>query len=161
MPPSTTPPASGPSKSTSATPKSVPFEALVPNIDIGFLSVGHQVVVKVDAFPFKRFGTVTGHITHIAAEAEEETDAKRQLSTALASANEASSATGGVPGQAPNFVFPITVSLDQPVIPVDGVNIPVTSGMTVVAEIRTGQRRIIDYILSPLFKMSSESFKER
>ena len=118
-------------------------------------------MVKVDAFPFTRFGTVTGHIIRIAAEAEEETDAKRQVTTAWASATAASSASGGAPGQAPNFVFPITVSLDQSSILVDGVNIPLSSGVTVVAEIRTGQRRIIDCIFSPLSKMSSESFKER
>lgn len=136
-------------------------EALVPNTDIGFLKVGQSVVIKVDAFPFTRFGTVSGHIIRIAAEAVEEQDAKRQMATALASANEASSASGGTPGQAPSFVFPIIVALDNTAIPIDGVDIPLSSGMTVVAEIRTGQRRIIDYLLSPISKMTSEAFKER
>ena len=136
-------------------------EALVPNTDIGFLKVGQSVVIKVDAFPFTRFGTVSGHIIRIAAEAVEEQDAKRQMATALASANEVSSASGGTPGQAPSFVFPIIVALDNTAIPIDGVDIPLSSGMTVVAEIRTGQRRIIDYLLSPISKMTSEAFKER
>jgi hemolysin D len=137
------------------------IEALVPNTDIGFLHIGQSVVVKVDAFPFTRFGTVSGHIVQIAREAVEEQDAKRQLVSAVSAANEASSGSGAPPGQAPNFVFPITIALDQRSIPIDGVDIPLSSGMTVVAEIRTGQRRIIDYVLSPLTKISSEAFKER
>ena len=137
------------------------IEALVPNTDIGFLTIGQPVVVKVDAFPFTRFGTVSGHIIQIAPEAVEEQDAKRQLASAISAANEASSGSGAPPGQAPNFVFPITIALDQRSIPVDGVEIPLSSGMTVVAKIRTGQRRIIDYLLSPLTKISSEAFKER
>ena len=137
------------------------IEALVPNTDIGFLHIGQSVVVKVDAFPFTRFGTVNGHIVQIAREAVEEQDAKRQLVSAVSAANEASSGSGAPPGQAPNFVFPITIALDQRSISIDGVDIPLSSGMTVVAEIRTGQRRIIDYVLSPLTKISSEAFKER
>ena len=136
-------------------------EALVPNTDIGFLKVGQPVVVKIDALPFTRVGTVSGYITRIAAEAVEEQDAKRQMATALASANEGSSASGGTPGQAPSFVFPITIALDKTVIPIDGIDVPLSSGMTVVAEIRTGQRRIIDYLVSPIAKMTSEAFKER
>ena len=91
----------------------------------------------------------------------EEQDAKRHLVSAVSAANEASSGSGAPPGQAPNFVFPITIALDERSIPIDGVDIPLSSGMTVVAEIRTGQRRIIDYVLSPLTKISSEAFKER
>lgn len=136
-------------------------EALVPNTDIGFLKVGQQVVIKVDAFPFTRFGTVSGHITRIAPEAIEEQDAKRQMATAKSSANEAASASGGTPGQVPNFVFPITIALDKSSIPVDGVEVPLSSGMTVMAEVRTGKRRIIDYLLSPLSKITNEAFKER
>jgi hemolysin D len=136
-------------------------QALVPNTDIGFLKVGQPVVIKVDAFPFTRFGTVSGHIVRIAAEAVEEQDAKRQMATALASVNEGNSTSGGALGQAPSFVFPITVALDQTTIPVDGVSIPLSSGMTVVAEIRTGQRRIIDYLISPIAKITGEAFKER
>lgn len=137
------------------------IQALVPNTDIGFIHLDQKVVVKVDAFPFTRFGTVGGHVIRIAPEAVEEQEAKRQLASATASENEASASSNTPQGQAPNFVFPITIALDQTTISADGADVPLSSGMTVVAEIRTGQRRIIDYLLSPLTKVSSEAFKER
>jgi hemolysin D len=140
---------------------SLQVEALVPNTDIGFLKLGQSAVIKVDAFPFTRFGTVRGHIVGIAAGAIEEQEAKRQLADAVAAANEATASAGASPGAAPNFVFPITIELDQRSIAVDGADIPLASGMSVVAEIRTGERRIIDYLVSPLAKISSEAFKER
>ncbi|MBZ9739935.1 MULTISPECIES: HlyD family type I secretion periplasmic adaptor subunit [unclassified Mesorhizobium] len=140
---------------------SLQVEALVPNTDIGFLKLGQGAVIKVDAFPFTRFGTVRGHIVRIAAGAVEEQEAKRQLADAVAAANEATSSAGVSPGSAPSFVFPITIALDQNSIAVDGADIPLASGMSVVAEVRTGERRIIDYLVSPLSKISSEAFKER
>ena len=44
---------------------------------------------------------------------------------------------------------------------IDGANIPLTPGMTVSVEIKTDSRRVIDYLLSPLAKVSSEAMKER
>lgn len=137
------------------------IQALVPNTDIGFLKLGQPAVIKVDAFPFTRYGTIPGHIVWIAPEAVEEQDAKRQMASALASVNEGSSASGGTPGQAPSFVFPVTIALDKTSIAIDGADVRLSSGMTVVAEIRTGQRRIIDYLLSPIAKTANEAFKER
>jgi len=88
-------------------------EALVPNTDIGFLKLGQAAVIKVDAFPFTRFGTVRGHIVRIAAGAIEEQEAKRQLADAVAAANEATASAGVSPGSAPSFVFPITILYRQ------------------------------------------------
>jgi hypothetical protein len=39
--------------------------------------------------------------------------------------------------------------------------IPVTNGMAVTVEIKTGQRRIIDYVFSPLVEVASTAMKER
>jgi hemolysin D len=49
-----------------------------------------------------------------------------------------------------NLVFPITLSLDRSTVAADGAEIPLTNGMAVTVEIKTGQHRIIDYIFSPL-----------
>ena len=54
-----------------------------------------------------------------------------------------------------NLVFPVTLSLDRSTIAADGTEIPVTNGMAVTVEIKTGQRRIIDYIFSPLVEVAS------
>jgi hemolysin D len=58
-------------------------------------------------------------------------------------------------------VFPVTLSLEKTTISADGAEIPVSNGMAVSVEIKTGSRRVIDYLLSPLAEVSSKAMKER
>ena len=64
-------------------------EALVANLDIGFVKPGQDAVIKVDAFPFTRFGALHGKVVNIASAAIAEQDAKRALANATATANAA------------------------------------------------------------------------
>jgi hemolysin D len=136
-------------------------EALVANLDIGFIKPGQEAAVKVDAFPFTRFGVLHGRVERIASEAVDEQDAKRALANAAASANSAGLAPPSAPGQPESFVFPVTVALDESAMRIGGGTIPLTPGMTVSVEIKTDSRRVIDYLLSPLARVSSEALKER
>ncbi|OKO74232.1 hypothetical protein AC628_22955 [Bradyrhizobium sp. NAS96.2] len=136
-------------------------EALVANLDIGFVKPGQAAAIKVDAFPFTRFGVLHGKVMRIASEAVEEQEAKRGLANAPATANTAGASPAGQAGQSPSFVFPITVELEQQSIDVDGAKVALTPGMTVTVEIKTDSRRVIDYLLSPLAKVASEALKER
>jgi hemolysin D len=136
-------------------------EAYVSNIDIGFVKVGQEAEVKVDAFPFTRFGTLRGTVTKVASEAIDEQEAKRAQSNAIAPANGAAAAPNSAPGQPQSFVFPITIALDASAMKIDQAIIALIPGMTVSAEIKTDSRRVIDYLLSPIAKVSSEALKER
>jgi hemolysin D len=135
-------------------------EALVANLDIGFVKLGQKAAIKVDAFPFTRFGVLNGKVVKIASAAISEQDAKRTLANATAAANAAQAPTTA-PGQPESFVFPVTVSLDETAMKIDNAIIPLTPGMTVVVEIKTDSRRVIDYLLSPLAKIASEAARER
>ena len=135
-------------------------EALVANLDIGFIKPGQDAVIKIDAFPFTRFGALHGKVVNIASAAIAEQDAKRGLANATATANMAQEAPSA-PGQPESFVFPVTVSLDETAMKIDNATIPLTPGMTATVEIRTDSRRVIDYLLSPLAKIGSEAFRER
>ena len=97
-------------------------EALVANMDIGFVKVGQEVAVKLDAFPFTRFGALRGKVVAIAREAVDEQQAKRALANATAPGNAGDSPAG--PGQAQNFVFPVTVAIDDTAMRVDGADDP-------------------------------------
>ena len=134
-------------------------EALVANMDIGFVKVGQPVEVKLDAFPFTRFGALHGKVVAIASEAVDEQQAKRALANATAPGNIPDNAAG--PGQTPSFVFPVIVAVDQPAMRVDGATIPLAPGMTATVDIRTESRRIVDYLMSPLAKTISEAMTER
>jgi hemolysin D len=135
-------------------------EALVSNLDIGFVKPGQSAVIKVDAFPFTRFGVLHGKVEKIASAAISEHEAKRALANATASAN-VDQGPPTAPGQPESFVFPITVALDETAMKIDGSVIPITPGMTVSVEIKTDSRRVIDYLLSPLAKITSEAARER
>jgi hemolysin D len=133
-------------------------EALVANMDIGFVRVGQEVAVKLDAFPFTRFGALHGKVVAVAAAAVDEQQAKRSLANATTPGNAPESAA---PGQAQSFVFPVTVAIDETAMRVDGARIPLTPGMTASVDIKTESRRVIDYLLSPLAKTVSEAMTER
>ena len=135
-------------------------EALVPNLDIGFVKLGQNAVIKVDAFPFTRFGVLHGKVVKIAPAAIAEQEAKRALANATAAAN-AAATPAAAPGQPENFVFPVTVALDETAMKIDHSVLPLTPGMTVTVEIKTDSRRVIDYLLSPLAKIASEAARER
>jgi hemolysin D len=135
-------------------------EALVANLDIGFVKIGQDAVVKVDAFPFTRFGALKGKVVRIAQQAVDETQAKRALADVTAASNALPPQTSG-PGMPESFVFPVTIALNQTAMKVGSSEIPLNPGMTVSVEIKTDRRRVIDYLLSPLAKVGSEAMRER
>ena len=58
-------------------------------------------------------------------------------------------------------IFPVTLALDKTSLDVDGKTIKLSPGMNLTAEIKTGQRRIIEFLLSPVQRATSESLRER
>ena len=116
----------------SATPE---VEAMVLNKDIGFVLTGQRVSVKFDAFPFTRYVTVEGEVIDVSRDADK--DAKQGL------------------------VYPVHVRLDATDIDVDGKKVAIAPGMAVAAEIITGDRRVIDYVVSPILRYRHESGRER
>ncbi|HRY01898.1 MAG TPA: HlyD family type I secretion periplasmic adaptor subunit [Beijerinckiaceae bacterium] len=135
-------------------------DAYVSNIDIGFVHEGQEAQVKIDAFPFTRFGVIKAHVTKIAPEAIDEQEARRVQANATAGVNAAQQAGGATPGP-PNFVFPVQLELEDISITVGARQVPLTPGMTVQAEIATDKRRIIEYLLSPIARTTNEAMRER
>lgn len=110
-------------------------EVFIQNKDIGFVKVGQAVKVKIDSFQFTKYGYMTGKIKFISTDAQNH----EHLGTA----------------------YKVKIALDTQTLTVNGQAIPLTAGMSLVAEIKTGKRRIIEYILSPLMKIKDEAFGER
>ena len=137
----------------------IEVEALVLNQDIGFVEPGQAVVVKVEAFPFTRFGTIPGRILKVSRDAVDEREAQGMGDAATAGRQ--GGGAPAAPGRVQSLVFPATVRLERSVIDVEGKQIPLSAGMAVTVEIRTGERRAIDYVLSPLRDVASSSARER
>ena len=111
------------------------IEALLPNKDIGFVKAGQEVVIKIESFPYTRYGYLTGKVKSVSFDAVEH----EQL----------------------GLVFAVLITLDKNYLMIDGQKVNLTGGMNVTAEIKTGKRRVIDYLLSPLQTKVDESLKER
>jgi hemolysin D len=139
--------------------QSLEIKAMVANQDIGFVEAGQNAVVKVDSFPFTRYGTIDGTVERVSRDAVDERDA-----TELSDAANAARPQGAAPGSSPktqNLVFPATIRLAKRAMDIEGKEVALMPGMAVSVEIKTGQRRAIDYLLSPLREMASETARER
>ncbi len=134
------------------------IEAYVLNRDIGFVHVGQDAVVKVESFPFTRYGSVTAHVVRIAKDAIPSPDASAMEGDPARGSN-ASGFAGGERTQ--NLVFAVELAPLGSTILVDGVERPLTSGMGATVEIKTGSRRLMEYLFSPLVEVASSAMRER
>jgi hemolysin D len=133
-------------------------EGYLTNTDIGFVHDGQKAVLKVDSFPFTRYGTIPAQVVRVGQDAIPEPDALQRESTSLQP--QKSSLFPGAE-RVQNLVFPVTLRLEKTAMTVDGESIPLRSGMSVKIEIATGKRRILGYILSPLLETTSTAARER
>jgi hemolysin D len=134
------------------------IEVYVLNKDIGFVKPGQQAVVKVESFPFTQYGTIAAKVTRVARDAIPEPEANQSEGDPAHAAN--SSAFAGAQ-RTQNLVFPVTLQPEAATIGVDGGAMPLTSGMAATVEIKTGSRRILGFIFSPLVEIGESAMRER
>lgn len=137
---------------------SLEIEAYVENKDIGFVRVGQEAIIKVESFPFTRFGVIDGVVTHVSHDAIPEPDAT--TAEGMPAKSKKDTFFGGAQ-RTQNLVFQVLLKTNRDYMAVEGIKIPLSSGMAITAEIKTGKRRIIEYILSPLVEVASRAMKER
>jgi hemolysin D len=133
------------------------IECYMPNKDIGFVSAGQQAVVKVESFPFTRYGSLAATVLRVGKDAIAEPDAAQQEANPEKSQN--STLLGGAQ-RTQNLYFPVTLLPSRSSIGENGA-LPISNGLAVTVEIKTGERRIIDYLFSPLIEVGSQAFRER
>ncbi len=134
------------------------IESYLANKDVGFVKPGQTAVVKIESFPFTRYGTLTATVERVASDAIPEPDAQQTESDA---ARKQSEKTFAGAQRTQNLVFPVTLKLARTVMNIDGQSVPLTPGMAVSVEIATGSRRILEYVFSPLVQTASQAMKER
>lgn len=109
-------------------------DATVQNKDIGFIQIGQPVVIKVDAYSFQRYGYLRGAVKDISPDA--------------------------INDQQQGLVYRMSVEIDgSETSKKNTVNIE--PGMSVTAEITTGNRRIIEFFLDPLMTHTDASLEVR
>jgi len=113
----------------------VSAEVVVDNKDIGFVNAGQIAAIKLETFPYTRYGTIDAKVKSVTADAVN--DEKR------------------------GAIFPALLALQSTSIDVDGKRIRLSPGMNVTAEIRTGERRVIEYWIDPIRQSLDQSLMER
>jgi hemolysin D len=131
-------------------PSSAPLitEIQLSSSSVGEAAVGDVVLVKVDAFPYQRYGGLKGWIRSISYESHAG-GAPTDLESV---ANKRAVASGGL--------HRVSIDLEGSRLDKQPANRSLFPGMTVTAEIYLGKRRVIHYILSPLLRGMRESFRE-
>ncbi len=113
----------------------VEMEAFMENKDVGFVQAGQEAQVKIDAFEYTKYGTISAKVSHVSQDAIQ--DEKKGL------------------------IYSVKVVLMQTTINVDGRQVTLSPGMSGSVEIKTGTRRVIEYVLAPLLQHGRESLRER
>ena len=111
------------------------IKANVLNKDIGFLKLGQEVAVKIDTFSFQKYGLLHGNIIEISKDAIE--DEKLGL------------------------IYEIKIKPKSLDIKVDGETKRLEIGMSVIAEVKTGKRRVIELFIYPIIKYMDEGLSVR
>ena len=114
------------------------FEVYADNKDIGFIKPGMEAEIKVSTFNFQKFGMVKAEVMEISADAvDNPSDPERH-------------------GKFKLLLNPLENDIN-----VEGVQAPLAVGMSVSAEIKIKEKRIIDFFLDPFRKYTHEALRER
>ncbi len=130
------------------------IDAMVLNRDIGFVHAGQKAEIKVETFNFSRYGLLHGKVLDVSPDAIAR-DKPAEKANAEGQANDA----GGRSSQ--ELVYAARISLDSAKMRIDDKLVNLSPGMAVTVEIKTGSRRIISYLLSPLVQYEQEALRER
>ncbi len=132
------------------------IDAMVSNRDIGFVEAGQAAEIKIDTFNFTRYGLLHGKVLSLSQYAMPREKAADPSGDRTRSADAKTSDSA-----AQELVYDARVSLDAAQMQVEDKLVNLTPGMAVTVEIKTGSRRVISYLLSPLLRYKQESFHER
>jgi len=113
------------------------IEAQVMNRDVGHLKPGQRVINKVETFDFTRYGYIEGEVQWVG--------------------------TDAIQDQKLGLVYPVRIRMEQLNTPntVLGRQGVVSAGMSVTSDVRTGERRLIEYLLAPMLRYKQEALRER
>ncbi len=127
----------------------------IKNEDVGFVQVGQRAQIKLATYPFQRYGMLSGKVIHLGADASE---APRQGTTTTTANGNVQDSVQPIPAA----TYKARIALDvQRLTSPQGVSLPLTPGMQVLAEINQGQRTVLEYLLSPVKKAVQEAGRER
>lgn len=113
----------------------VEVEAFLGNQDIGFVNEQQEAEVKVQTFPYTKYGTIHAVVTSVSDDA--------------------------INDEKMGLVYAVRAKLEKSTMQLESKVVNLSAGMAVTVEIKTGKRRVIEYFLKPFLEYKNESLKER
>ncbi|MEX0695143.1 MAG: HlyD family type I secretion periplasmic adaptor subunit [Rhodospirillales bacterium] len=110
-------------------------EARISTQDIGFIYVSQEATVKVTAFDYTRYGGINGTIQGFSATTVQDEEG--------------------------NTFYRARIKLAKNYVGDDPDRNRVLPGMEVIADVKTGKKTLLEFLLKPVVKALSESFRER
>lgn len=110
-------------------------EVVLPNKDIGFVNEGMKAELKIHTFPFTQYGIIEGEVVSMSDDA--------------------------ILSEKDGLIYTMRLKMARHYMEVNGKSVNLLPGMAVTAEVKTDQRRIIEYFLRPTKKSLDESLRER
>jgi hemolysin D len=132
-------------------------EAMISNRDIGFVSPGQVAEVKIDTFNFTRYGLLQGKVVSVSQDAiiREKPGARAGAPKPGGALSDSSEPEGQ------ELLYSTRIALDGTQMQIEDKLVNLTPGMAVTVEIKTGTRRLIEFLMSPLLRYRHESLRER
>ncbi len=118
-------------------PKDVPMQikAIVENKDIGFIKKGMDVALKIDTFDYQKYGLYQGKVAKISSNA--------------------------IKDEKLGLVYEVFITPETKYLEVEGEKRYLVPGMSATAELKVGERRIIEFFIYPLIKYYDEGISVR
>lgn len=107
----------------------------VLNKDIGFVELNQEAEIKLEAFPYTKYGVIEGKVINISNDAIEDENL--------------------------GLVYDARIEMSASQIQVGKKMVNITPGMAATVEVKTNKRRVLEYVLTPLLRYKNESLKER
>jgi hemolysin D len=134
-------------------------EAMLPNRDAGFVHAGQPVELKIEAFTYTRYGLLHGEVRTVSRDAlSNERDAPDPERAREAARSGRRDTQAPAPSEA---AYVARISVAESTVQTEQGTMKLEAGMTVTAEIKTGQRAVISYLLSPFMRYRHEALRER
>jgi hemolysin D len=132
------------------------IEAMVSNRDIGFVRPGQDAEIKVDTFNFTRYGLLHSKVVSVSQDAIVRDKPEDKTGDKVSGAERSTSEPKGQ-----ELIYAARISLDRTQMQIDDNLVNLSPGMAVTVEIKTGERSVLSYILSPILRYKHDSFRER
>lgn len=123
-------------------------DVMVKNLDAGFVRAGQAARVKVVSYPFQKYGMIDGQVIRVSPDASE-TGGGRP---------EESDVEGKTTIQS---TYRVRIALRAQSMRLATTELPLVPGMQVTAEIKLGERTVLEYLLAPVQRAWHEAGRER